>query len=455
MVLCHAARNGSLMAWQQLRERSRILFGKTRGAGAIAQTIFARLLIAGVNVCTGIISARVLGTSGRGEMSAMLVWPGLLAYLLTLGLPSAIRYWIRREPERRSEFFTVSVIGAGVASLIAIAIGLFFIPLWLRNYSADVVHGAQILMIFSPEVMLGLIFTAMLETLGEFNTANFSRYVTVLLTLFALGALALSHQMTPFTGSLAYTGAPVAVAFWIAWRLRTHFALRFFDPRPAMRLLASYGFRSYGIDVLNVIATQVDQVLVIGFLSTADVGIYVVALNASRVINILHSAVVTVVFPTASGLSKDLVVGMVGRSARISTGIAFAGGLALVLVIPFLLPLFYGGAFARAVPVAQLLTLEAVVGGLVSVLAQAFMALDRPGIVTMLQGLGLALVLPLMFVLLPHFGLLGAALALLISTSCRFALIAGAYPLILKTALPTLIPQREDFVRLRSALTHR
>ena len=175
MVLCHAARNGSLMAWQQLRERSRILFGKTRGAGAIAQTIFARLLIAGVNVCTGIISARVLGTSGRGEMSAMLVWPGLLAYLLTLGLPSAIRYWIRREPERRSEFFTVSVIGAGVASLIAIAIGLFFIPLWLRNYSADVVHGAQILMIFSPEVMLGLIFTAMLETLGEFNTANFSR----------------------------------------------------------------------------------------------------------------------------------------------------------------------------------------------------------------------------------------------------------------------------------------
>jgi hypothetical protein len=51
--------------------------------------------------------------------------------------------------------------------------------------------------------------------------------------------------------------------------------------------------------------------------------------------------------------------------------------------------------------------------------------------------------------------LLGAALALLISTSCRFALIAGAYPLILKTALPTLIPQREDFVRLRSALTHR
>ena len=420
------------------------MFGKTRGAGAIAQTIFARLLIAGVNVCTGIISARVLGTSGRGEMSAMLVWPGLLAYLLTLGLPSAIRYWIRREPERRSEFFTVSVIGAGVASLIAIAIGLFFIPLWLRNYSADVVHGAQILMIFSPEVMLGLIFTAMLVFI-----------VPVFQNLFTLGALALSHQMTPFTGSLAYTGAPVAVAFWIAWRLRTHFALRFFDPRPAMRLLASYGFRSYGIDVLNVIATQVDQVLVIGFLSAADVGIYVVALNASRVINILHSAVVTVVFPTASGLSKDLVVGMVGRSARISTGIAFAGGLALVLVIPFLLPLFYGGAFARAVPVAQLLTLEAVVGGLVSVLAQAFMALDRPGIVTMLQGLGLALVLPLMFVLLPHFGLLGAALALLISTSCRFALIAGAYPLILKTALPTLIPQREDFVRLRSALTHR
>jgi enterobacterial common antigen flippase len=441
--------------WSLLRSKTSFLFGVTRGAGAIAQTIAARFLVAGINVSTGIISARVLGSNGRGEMSAMLVWPALLAYLLTLGLPAAIRYWIRREPERRAEFFTVSVITAALASLLAVAVGVLFIPLWLHNYSADVVHGAQVLMAFSPEVMLGLIFTAMLETIGEFNTANVMRYATVVLTLAGLAVLALGHWMTPFTGALAYTGAPVVIAFCIAWILRSHFQMRFFDPRPAMRVLASYGFRAYGIDLLNTIAQQVDQVLVIAFLSASEVGIYVVALNASRVINILHTAVVSVVFPTAAGRDKDRVVEMVERSARVSTSIALAFAIALIAVLPLILPLFYSGAFAPAVPVAQLLTVEAVLTGLVSVLAQAFMALDRPGVITVLQAFGLAAVLPLMLVLLPHFGLIGAAYALLISTTFRFVLIVVSFPAVLKMSLPNLLPNREDVRLIRGALQRR
>ncbi len=385
----------------------------------------------------------------------MLVWPTLIALLLTLGLPAAIRYWIRREPERRSEFFTVSIIAAACASLIGIAIGVAFVPSWLHKYSPSVIRGAQLLMLLSPEVILALMFQAMLETLGDFKTANLSRLVTVFFQLLALGALMFVHRLTPFSGGVAYFAGPIVIAIWLSWRLRAHIEFRFFDPRPAVRVLASYGFRSYGIDLLNTIATQVDQVLVVALLNAADVGIYVTALNASRVINVLHQGVVTVVFPSASGQSKDRVVEIVERSARVSTGIALVGGLALVILLPMLLPLFYGGAFAAAIPVAQLLTLEAVLGGLVSVLAQAFMALGRPGFVTILQALGLAAVLPLMLMLLPHFGLMGAAWALLISTTLRLFIIAGSYPAILSVPFPRLIPLRADFQHLRSAFVDR
>jgi O-antigen/teichoic acid export membrane protein len=319
----------------------------------------------------------------------------------------------------------------------------------------DIVRAAQVIMFFSPEIMLGLITTAMLETLGEFHIANVARYATVLLTLLGLALLALSWRMTPFTGALVYTGAPVVIAFWTAWQLREHIRLRFFDPRPALRVLASYGFRSYGIDLLNTISSQIDQVLVIAFLNASDVGIYVVALNASRVINILHTAVVTVVFPEASGLDKATVVGMVERSARVSSCVALAFAAALALALPILLPLFYGDAFSRGIAVGQVLTLEAVISGLISVLAQAFMALGRPGIVTILQALGLAVVVPLMFLLLPHFGLIGAAYALLLSTMVRLAIMVGFYPAILKVPFPRLIPTLDDLSHLRGALAHR
>lgn len=430
----------------------RSLFGATRGAGAIAQTIVARFMIAAMNVVTGIISARTLSAGGRGEMSAMIVWPTLLAYLLTLGLPTAIRYWIRRDPSRRAEFFTVAVVGAACASIAGIGIGVAFLPVWLHGYGPDVVHGAQILMATSPEIMLGLIFTAMLETLGQFRVANATRYATVLLTLAALAALAVTRTITPFTGALAYNGAPVAVAFWIAWNLRSHFCLRAFDPRPAIRLLTSYGLRSYGIDVLNTIASQVDQVLVIAFLNATDVGIYVVALNASRLINIVHTAVVTVVLPTAAGLDAEVVIPMVERSARVSTLVACSFGGCLALILPVAIPLLYGKAFANGVVVAQILCGEAVLSGLASVLAQSFMAIGRPGVVTVMQGVGLAVAVPMMWLLLPQFGLVGAALALLVSTAVRLILIAGSFPLALRLPLPRLMPVADDFRSLRRAL---
>jgi len=439
----------------KIRERSGFLFQSRRGAAAIAQTIVTRFLVAGLNFATGIISARTLGTDGRGDMSAMLVWPMLLPYLLTLGLPSAVRYRIRREPERRAELFTTAFFSAVLASIVAVAIGIAFMPEWLHGYPPDIIHAAQVVICFSPEIMLGLITAAMLETLGDYRTANVARYVTVLLTLIWLAILVLSHRMTPFSGALAYVGAPVLVAFWTAWKLRAHFRLRIFDPRPAMKLLGSYGIRSYGIDVLNVVSTQIDQVLVIAFLSAADLGIYTVALNASRVVNILHTAVVTVVFPEATGLDKGVVVGMVGRAARLSSCIALAFAVALALAFPVIFPLFYGAGFARGVLIAQVLLLEAVLSGLVSVLSQSFMALGRPGMVTILQGIGLAIALPLMYVMLPHLGLIGAAYALLISTTLRLGLVLALYRSVLHVPFPHLIPAPEDFARLRGVLANR
>jgi antigen flippase len=438
-----------------VRSVYRLVFAASRGAAAVAQTIVARFAIAGISVLTGVLTARVLGAGGRGEQSAMVVWPSLMAYLLTLGLPSAIRYMIRREPERRAELFTVALLATAAASVLACAIGIAFIPIWLHSYSIAVVRGAQFLMLFAPEIMLGLILTAMLETLGNFNIANATRYLSSASTLIVLVVLALTRVLTPFSAALAYSAPQVIVACWIAWTLRRYIRNRSFNLLPAFRALASYGMRSYGIDVLGIVTAQIDQVFVIGSLSVADVGIYSVALSASRIITILHSAVVTVIVPSVSGLEDEVVLQAVGRSARISTLIAVPLGAALAAALPIFLPLLYGNQFSRGILIAQLLTVEAIILGLLSVLAQAFMVFNRPGFVTTLQAIGLALVVPFMLILLPRFGMLGAALALLASTVCRLAMVLISFPAVLRVPAPSLLPNRDDLMRLRSAIIER
>jgi hypothetical protein len=60
-----------------------------------------------------------------------------------------------------------------------------------------------------------------------------------------------------------------------------------------------------------------------------------------------------------------------------------------------------------------------------------------------------------MLMLLPHFGLIGAAYALLLSTTFRFALIVASFPIVLKMPLPNLLPNREDVRLVRHALQSR
>jgi O-antigen/teichoic acid export membrane protein len=430
----------------------RWLLHSSHGAAAIAQTMVTRFFLAAVNVGTGVITARALSAHGRGEQSALLLWPALLCYLLTLGIPSAVCYCIRKEPDRTAEFFTVSVFAAFVMSLVAIGVGIVFIPGWLHAYSPSVVHGAQILMIFAPEVMIGIVLTSMLETLGKFSTANLMRWVPAVITLVWLAVLAALHVMTPFRSAFVYLAPPVLTAVYSLWVLRSYIAMHVFDPRKAMITLGSYGIRSYGIDVLATLSTQVDQVLVVGVLSASEMGVYTVALAASRVLLILYSAVVTVVFPRASGRSPDEIFAIIGRAARVSSALAVVFAAALIAAAPLLIPFMYGRSFLGAVGVAQLLTVEAFFGGLVYVLSQTFMALDRPGLVTVLQGFGLAVAVPTLLFFLPRYGLMGAAIALLISTVSRLVFLLIAYRVILKRSIPNLIVTAADVTSFRRSL---
>lgn len=118
----------------------------------------------------------------------------------------------------------------------------------------------------------------------------------------------------------------------------------------------------------------------------------------------------------------------------------------------WVLRLLYGAEFVAATNLLRLLTLEAILTSTALVLAQAFMALGKPGTVTVLQGVGLALSVPLMVVLIPRYGLLGAGVALAISAAIRLGLMMMCFPWLLKARSPRLLFGREDWTFLRQQL---
>lgn len=426
----------------------RLLKGDS-GAGATLQTLLARLIIIALNIATGIITARNLGPEGRGELAAMIIWSTFLANSLTLGLPSSLVYNFKHHPEEKSELFSAALLLGTMLGITASLIGVALIPFWLTQYSAKVVGFAQLLMLSVPALLLLQVFSAAFEASGDFTTSNQIRCLSPLVTLLALCLLLFGDQLTPFSAAVSYAMLGSLPVYWLLiplWRL---FRPRWRNMKACCSRLLSYGARSYGNDLLNTAAAQVDQLLVIGLMSPASMGIYVVAVSFARMLNVLQLSVAIVLFPRAAARPAEEVVALTGQAARVSATLTLLVGIVVMIFGPVLLRLLYGSEFVEAVPVLRLLVIEVLFGGTAWVLMQTFMALGRPGTVTILQGTGFALALPLILMLVPVYGLMGAGFALLCSSAVRLALTLLSFPLLLKVHPPSLLITRGDILLLK------
>jgi O-antigen/teichoic acid export membrane protein len=422
------------------------------GVAAIAQTLLANVFILGINFGTGVITARLLGPHGRGEQAAIILWPQVFALATTLGLPSALLYNLRRHPERASQLFSVALLIGTPMGGIATVAGVLFIPRWLTQYSPEVVHFAQWAMFTAPLVLLSLTFNFVLQAREEFALFNAVRYLNPLATLLALVSLALIHDLTPFNAALAYLAPTVPIFLWMLIRLWRLYRPTWRGLGWAAKRLTSYGVRSYGVDLVGQLSLYLDRAFVVGMLTPASMGLYTVALSLAQMLNVFPNAAVSVLFPKASGRSVEEAASLAGRAARGSLTMTALAAVGLGILSPWALSMVYGREFLDAIHVFRLLLFVMVLRSVTYVLAQTFMAVGRPGLVTIPQIAGLALSVPLLLVLVPRYGLEGVGLALLISATVRFVIVLASFPLILKLRVPRLFLTSADLAAVAAAV---
>jgi O-antigen/teichoic acid export membrane protein len=430
------------------------LASKTRSPGSVAavvQSVGAKFFIIAINAATGILTARALQPAGRGELAAMILWPVFLASALTFGLPCAITFRLRSNPEQASRLVGTALVLAALTGILGSLAGILFMQAWIPQYSPNIILFARIFVLNTPMAAVLMVGRAALESQGDFTASNKLITIPPALTLVWLLVLWFSGSLTPVNAAFAYVIVGVPPFIWMLARLRRMFRPSLGSFIASSRYLLSYGIRAYGIDLCGTMSAYIDQALVVRALAAEMMGTYVVALSLSRVLNAFHASVVMVLFPKAVNQPRDVVRQMTSRAARISTTLTAMAGIGIVLCGPHLLSLLYGREYATATTVLRILVFEVVLSGATFVLCQAFMALERPGVVTAFQVIGLFMTLPLLVILVPRLGIVGAGLALLISTSVRLVFVLASFPLFLKMPIPNIFPKLED---LRFVFSH-
>lgn len=399
------------------------LFRLKTGFAAIVQTMWANVLIMGANLIAGVLTARYLGPQGRGELAALVTTPSLLAVLFNLAIPSALVVYLRADREEQGRLYGAAFAILSILSILTVVCGEAVVgPLLGGNYNPEIVRFAHYALLMAPLGLLQNFLLPGVRAAEDFRAYNRIRYGHPLINVVLIILLGMSGVLTPLTAAIVtlLSGAPLLV-----WNL--HWVIGKYHPTfinigPPARRLLSYGVRAFGGDLFGSIAGQFDRLILLAIFQPAMLGIYVVAVNLSRVIGMLSSSISTVLLPKIAGIREDQIGSKVEQMAAVCTMLSALAVVVLLIAGPLLLRLLYGMDFVSGALAFRLLVVEASLGGIATVMNQAFLALGKPGTITGLQGISVVLSISLLLLLAPRYGLEGAGSALLIGTSARFIL---------------------------------
>lgn len=417
----------------------------------VVETIASAVLIVVVNIATGVITARLLGPVGRGELASILLGLQVVSMLAIVGLPTSAIYHIKKHPEHKSPIVGGSFALASALGLFSSVVGWMIIPHWLSDYPPTIVMAAQLTVLLAPLLSVYQVATPILRALDGFAVFNACRLLPPLLTLIALTFFALSGIRSPIAVSLTYCLPIAATLLWpLVWIWR--------DCRPELRgsgkqiaLLLRFSARSLAIDLANTLTQYLDRILLVYLLAPSAVGLYVVAVSMAQPLKEIGWAIALVLFPKASGFQRKEAIEVSGLAARSGLLVMIAAGMPLVLIAPMLLGVFFGDAFLPAAPLFRLLVLAAILSSTAEIGAQAFMATGKPGIVSILRASEVAVLLALLLYFVPVSGVMGAAWSILAVACIRFVGTFACYPLILGKAPPRPYLNLSDIRRLRKA----
>ena len=394
-------------------------------------TALAQLGVLGINTLTGLLAARLLGPQVRGQLAALTLWPGALIFLTHPGIDAALVFHVGKQRFRFSEVWTAGAVLGILQTLLVIPVGLLVIPLALRSYPVGVRHLAIIFLCFAPSIIFVGQLTSLLQ--GKLRLAAYNLVRMIAPAAYALGLLALFFFHRPdLRDVVAFQIAGAVVAAGAAYGfLSRKQSFQFLWNVQACKSLLSFGWKTQLSNVTSFANQRLDQLLLSLFVPPRQLGLYVVAVTVASALGFLPQAAGIVTYAAGSNLNANEAGRIISRSLQACLVCLGLGCSLLCVIVPWLIPFAFGRDFGGAVLACRILLPGAVALGLSQVLYDGARALGHPALPSHAEGCSLIVTLGCLYLLVPRFGFVGAALA---STLAYWTSLVAAFMLLKRRA---------------------
>lgn len=385
--------------------------------GAMGTAVATNALMLASNLGSGIILARSLGPSDRGILAAAMLWPIILASAGNLGIGEGVTYLSGREGADASPILTSALAVGAVQSVILMLLGILVLPQLLVGNAAPALSAALYYLWLIPLYLVAQYSIGLLQgrmNLVAFNIARLSVQVAYTALILALWS---QRAVTVRSAVAASLGAYAASAVLILWLIgRRGYWVWGLDPS-RVRALISFGLKLHLGNLATILASRLDIVVLSLFASAGSLGIYVAAGAVGPVVVLVPTAIALILYPRAVRSSTADRRVTLARLLLVGLAASILASPVMIVVLPRLVPLVFGTAFASAVPVAELLVLGYLFRGYTAMLVAMVRGAGRPLRASAGEILGLVLFAVCLLLLTRHYGVVGTAAALTVSAA--------------------------------------
>lgn len=382
---------------------------------ASAITMFAGFVIT-------ILLGRYLGSDDLGIYRLIYTIYGLATLIATIGISSAIIKYIAEYKENKNTLD--QFISSVIINSLFLGIGTSIIFYFVSSVFAEIFHEPElspllrILSLVFPFVLVKGIFYGLLNGIREMKKyAIVSVFENIFLVIVTI---TLVYNGFGINGSIiGIVLSSIISCLVLILICKSYFKITFYNYRFITKKILSFGVQILGADVINTINLQADMILVGYFLTANDVGYYSVSVGLSRFFWLIPQALQKITYPTTSEYwaknNHEAMQKMIDKSMRYTAFILIPVGLGFGFFAKEIIVFIFGEEFISAILPFQILIIGTIAYGLIKTIGGSLSGIGQADINLKVTAFGALIDVICMIILIPIYGIIGAAIATIIS----------------------------------------
>lgn len=391
------------------------------------------------------ITARILGPIGKGQLVLALLIPSLATTFGRMGIGHAINFYSSKT-DRGLLVFNSTFLGAIIGSILIVVMSLFVWVFKVRFF-ADLSNELLFIVVLCiPVYLFNNITYSLIQGMYHIPLYNRLNALQAVSNVVLLLLIVYIFQ-TGVTGAVLVNIISMSIVVLIS----LIFLLKLVRPIDAflncsiIGNLLKFGSKSHIGNILKDLSYRGDILIISYFLTPASVGYYVVAVTFSEILWKFPDAISTILLPKVAAMTPDSANIFTPKACRI----IFFSAIITCLTIFFLGKYIIIGLFGKEFEPSALALTYLLPGVLAlsvwKILANDLIGQGYPTLYSITSGAALVTMVIIDIVFVPSMGIIGASIGSSVSYIVATVIICLFYTRISGATVTNLfIPRRED-----------